>query len=70
MYDFSQPNDKPGECGKCHGTGVYGWGACVNGKMQFSGPCWSCRAKGQQTKDDIKRDRGYNFHKARTMRVF
>ena len=27
MYDLSQPNDKPGTCIKCKGTGVYGWGA-------------------------------------------
>lgn len=33
MYDMSQPNAKPGTCGKCKGSGVYQWGACVNGKM-------------------------------------
>jgi DnaJ-class molecular chaperone len=67
MYDFSQPNDKPGVCGKCRGSGVYGWGACINGKMQFSGPCHSCGGKGTQTKADIKRDHGYNYYKLRRL---
>ena len=63
MYDLSQPNDKPGTCIKCRGTGIYGWGASVNGKMQHSGPCFSCRGTGKQDKRQISRNRTYNRHK-------
>lgn len=63
MYDMSQPNAKPGICGKCKGTGVYQWGACVNGKMACSGPCHSCGSTGQQTESDIRRNEAYNRHK-------
>ena len=66
-YDFSVPNAVPGECEKCRGTGLYQWGACVNGKMTHSGPCWSCRGTGKQSKADIKRNHGYNWHKLRNM---
>jgi DnaJ-class molecular chaperone len=69
MYDFSQPNDQPGKCNKCQGTGEYRWGASINGKSQHSGPCHSCGGKGHQTKADIKRDHGYNWHKARTIHL-
>ena len=63
MYDLSQPNDKPGKCGKCKGTGCYSWGASQNGKTTHSGTCWSCAGTGQQTKDDIRRNHTYNKHK-------
>ena len=65
MYDLSQPNDKPGTCGKCHGTGVYSWGGTINGKPRpgCSGPCHSCGGTGHQTAADIKRDEAYNRHK-------
>jgi DnaJ-class molecular chaperone len=67
MYDFSVPNDKPGVCAKCNGTGEYRWGGgVVNGQFTgHSGPCWSCKGTGKQTKADIKRNHGYNFHKIR-----
>src|SRR5262245_1882199 len=65
MYDLSQPNDKPGTCVKCKGTGVYGWGAMVNGKMQHSGPCFSCRGTGKQSSKQIRRNYAYNKHKVR-----
>jgi DnaJ-class molecular chaperone len=68
MYDLSMPNDKPGECCKCRGTGTYKWGAVVNGKVSNSGTCWSCAGTGHQTKSDIKRDRAYNHFKIR--RIF
>lgn len=63
MYDLSVPNDKPGVCAKCKGAGVYGWGACVNGVMQHSGPCFSCKGTGKQETRDIKRNHAYNRHK-------
>ncbi len=63
MYDLSIPNDRPGQCAKCGGSGVYSWGASVNGKMQHSGPCFSCRGTGKQSSRQIKRNRTYNRHK-------
>ena len=63
MYDLSQPNAKPGTCGKCRGTGTYSWGGSVNGKPRFTGSCHSCGGKGVQTRRDIARDEAYNRHK-------
>jgi DnaJ-class molecular chaperone len=67
MYDFSQPNSKPGQCIKCKGTGTYQWGASVNGKMTHSGSCHSCGGTGKQTQKDIKRNHAYNRHKLSEM---
>jgi DnaJ-class molecular chaperone len=67
MYDFSVPNDKPGVCAKCNGAGEYRWGTFTNGKPQHVGPCWSCKGTGKQTKSDIKRNHGYNWHKMRRL---
>jgi DnaJ-class molecular chaperone len=67
MYDMSQPNAKPGICCKCRGTGIYAWGAFVNGKPTHSGPCHSCGGKGKQTRADIARDEAYNRHKLATL---
>lgn len=63
MYDLAQPNDKPGRCIKCSGTGTYKWGAVVNGVSQHSGKCHSCGGTGAQTKADIARNVSYNKHK-------
>jgi len=63
MYDMAVPNDKPGVCAKCKGSGVYSWGASVNGKMQHSGPCHSCRGTGKQSRRQIMRNQTYNRHK-------
>lgn len=63
MYDLSQPNDAPGPCVKCRGTGVYRWGASVNGVSQHSGTCFSCRGTGKQSRNQIIRNRTYNRHK-------
>ena len=62
MYDLSQPNDKPGICCKCKGTGTYS-GACVNGKISNTGTCFSCRGTGRQDKTQIMVNRTYNRHK-------
>ena len=67
MYDLSVPNEKPGTCAKCRGTGEYRWGACVNGRMTNVGPCHSCRGTGQQQARDILRNRAYNRHKLATL---
>jgi DnaJ-class molecular chaperone len=63
MYDLAHQNDAPGRCGKCRGTGVYSWGASVNGKMERSGRCNSCRGTGRQTVRDIMRNATYNRYK-------
>ena len=63
MYDLSVPNDKPGQCAKCKGTGTYSWGAVVNGKPAHSGTCFSCRGTGRQSSKQIRRNRIYNSYK-------
>jgi DnaJ-class molecular chaperone len=63
MYDLAHENEKPGQCGKCRGTGRYSWGVSVNGKMKNSGTCFSCRGTGKQNRRQIMRNRTYNVHK-------
>lgn len=63
MYDLSMPNDRPGRCGKCRGTGLYRWGATVNGRSSKSGPCFSCQGTGRQSSRQIRRNVAYNRHK-------
>jgi len=67
MYDMSQPNETPGKCGKCKGSGTYSWGTILNGVPKHSGPCHSCGGKGHQTAEDIARDKAYNRHKVNSM---
>jgi DnaJ-class molecular chaperone len=63
MYDLAVPADKPGQCPKCRGTGIYAWGAVINGQPSRSGQCHSCRGTGRQHRADIARNRAYNRHK-------
>jgi hypothetical protein len=63
MYDLAHENARPGVCGKCRGTGQYGWGPCVNGKMKHTGTCFSCRGTGKQNRNQIMRNRTYNRYK-------
>ena len=63
MYDLSQPNDRPGQCGKCKGTGAYAWGAVVNGRPSHTGTCFSCRGTGRQDARQIRTNHTYNRHK-------
>lgn len=63
MYDLAVPNDLPGKCAKCGGSGRYVWGGSVNGVPRFSGQCHSCRGTGQQSARDIRRNETYNRHK-------
>jgi hypothetical protein len=63
MYDLSQPNERPGKCAKCQGTGEYRWGAIVNGQATHAGPCFSCRGTGRQSRKQIGRNHAYNRHK-------
>ena len=67
MYDLSQPNDRPGECRKCKGTGVYAWGGTVNGKAVHSGCCFSCGGTGRQDASDISRNHTYNRFKVQAI---
>lgn len=43
------PNGKqqPPPCWRCGGTGIYVWGAIVNGKPTHSGPCYACQGGGE-----------------------
>ena len=50
------------KCPKCKGSGIYYWGASVNGKMTHSGPCFACEEKGRQNSDDFFRNREYWKH--------
>jgi DnaJ-class molecular chaperone len=63
MYDLAVPNEKPGACAKCRGSGRYAWGAMVNGRMQHEGTCFSCRGTGRQDRSDMGRNRTYNRYK-------
>jgi len=63
MYDLAVVNSKPGPCEKCKGTGVYSWGAVVNGKPSKSGTCFSCRGTGKQSEKQRRRNSTYNQHK-------
>jgi len=67
MYDLAVPNAKPGRCEKCRGSGLYCWGAVVDGKPTKSGPCHSCRGSGRQTGRDITRNSAYNRYKIATI---
>lgn len=50
-------------CEACNGSGTYYWGACVNGKMTHSGPCFRCNGKGQQGQADFRRNWAYDQHR-------
>lgn len=62
-YDLSQPNDAPGVCAKCKGSGVYRWGTFTNGRAAHEGPCFSCQGSGRQGTRQIRRNHAYNRHK-------
>jgi hypothetical protein len=47
------------ECERCHGGGVYYWGAVVNGRPTHSGDCYQCRGNGTQDADDMRRNHYY-----------
>lgn len=58
----TKPTRKPQStrtCSRCSGSGVYRWGACVNGRMTHSGVCYHCVGKGYQDADDVKRCNAY-----------
>jgi len=46
-WDIKVQNDKVYcLCPRCYGTGIYRWGACINGQMQFQGVCFKCKGVG------------------------
>jgi hypothetical protein len=47
------------ECERCRGTGVYKWGAVVNGKPTHTGTCYQCCGAVRQGQDDYKRNYGH-----------
>ena len=53
------------KCRRCKGSGVYEWGACVNGCMTHSASCARCAGKGHMTFDDMRRGRAYDNHAIR-----
>jgi DnaJ-class molecular chaperone len=64
MSDFAMPNEKPGKCCKCSGTGEYRWQVTVQGKPAVkAATCYSCGGTGEQTRSDIARNNAYNRHK-------
>jgi hypothetical protein len=57
------------ECERCQGSGVYYWGASVNGVMTHSGDCYACQGKGRLNQDDFRRNWGYwNYAVANALR--
>jgi len=48
------------KCARCNGSGVYSWGACLNGRMEHSAPCARCNGTGQMDFDDMRRGRAYD----------
>lgn len=61
--DFAHVNPTPGPCGKCSGSGLYRWGAVINGRAQYEGTCWSCQGAGRQTRQQIRRNRTFNAYR-------
>jgi DnaJ-class molecular chaperone len=66
-FDFSMPNEAPGVCCKCRGTGRYVVGPIINGKGKDLGTCYSCRGTGRQDRKQIARNECYNRHKIITL---
>ncbi len=50
------------KCARCAGSGVYSWGACINGRMTHSAPCARCDGKGRMDFDDMRRGRAYDAY--------
>lgn len=50
------------KCDRCR-NGVYSWGACINGRMQFSAACFRCQGKGRQNQSDYRRNQCYDNHR-------
>ena len=55
--------DKSRKCDACNGTGIYVWGAIINGKPQHQNKCFACAGKGNQTRNDLVRQFTYYAHR-------
>jgi hypothetical protein len=53
------------KCSRCKGSGIYSWGACVNGKMSCSGKCNRCQGKGYMDFPDMRRNKAYDKYAIR-----
>ena len=53
------------DCERCRASGVYQWGACINGKMSHSAPCARCAGKGTMDFDDMRRGKAYDNYAIR-----
>ena len=53
------------ECDQCRGSGVYAWGAVINGVPTNTGMCFRCRGKGTQHLGDMRRNKYYDNHARR-----
>jgi hypothetical protein len=51
------------ECEQCHGSGMFYWGAVVNGKPTHGGPCFRCAGAGRQGPADFARNQCYDGHR-------
>ena len=41
------------KCDRCSGSGIYKWGAIINGKPQHAGTCFKCNGSGKITANRI-----------------
>lgn len=49
-------------CERCGGTGVFHWGAVINGSPSHSAPCARCAGKGTMDFDDMRRSKAYDAY--------
>lgn len=47
------------KCPKCGGSGLYIWGAMINGRPQYAGECWRCNGSGRVHSKWIERTPEY-----------
>jgi hypothetical protein len=50
------------ECDRCHGSGLFCWGAIVNGVPTHQGMCFRCEGRGTQGQADYRRNFGHNMN--------
>ncbi len=49
-------------CERCGGTGIYSWGAVINGHPSHSAECARCAGKGTLDFDDMRRSKAYDAY--------
>lgn len=55
----SKHYDERVKCDRCDGTGVYKWGAIINGRAQYAGVCYKCDGAGTVVERVIERTPEY-----------